>query len=297
MAERDFSNYEAGDRLYELGNGVVPRVAELIHFTLDEEPNDIQLSELVGKLGKDKVLQNNEPPVELDIETSARLVEDSGVQKAVSRSLWTSDETVPGDVDAVIVTGAVANWQDRTAKLLIAKSRRGFEPKRVYLPTGNRVMNSATEIVNRNVVGFRKKHNDELPTENQYAEAIIAPRLEKAGLNVEVIPYATKDGAEIANRFIVQHTELISPHKKITVARVANAGIQLAVQIRRSARQIALGFDYDQTDPQLFVMTDRFPIAKTAQELKQSKEFQSPFTALRQVVLTGRYLVKEGLLK
>jgi hypothetical protein len=76
----------------------------------------------------------------------------------------------------------------------------------------------------------------------------------------------------------------------VAFARVANAGIQLAGQFVRASRDS--GFNGNRFDPQAFVLTDTFPIARTPEEAKNPKEYQNPFTGLRQIAVTAKELVQ-----
>ena len=45
----------------------------------------------------------------------------------------------------------------------------------------------------------------------------------------------------------------------------------------------------------MFVLTDTFPLATNSDEIKNPAEFQSPFTALRQVALTAKLLAEAAI--
>jgi hypothetical protein len=295
-AERDFSSYYLGDDVYELAHSVIPDIAERLELELTDEPTTEVLGELVGKVGKNKVLRSNEPVQAIDLPTAVSLVERSGVQKPLSRSLWSPDELLPATGSkATVVTGAVANWQDRTATLLINAGSVQInrdEGKRVYMPIGNRVMGtpeSPSEVAHPRVVQFKAEYG-ELPTEAKYAEHFLVPLLEAAGYSIDLLPYETGNGDEIAAGFVAERPELFMHGTKLTFARVANAGIQLAVQFRKAARELTPVFDGDLLRPDMYVQTDTFPLARTAEQVANAREFQSPYTALRQVVLTAKLL-------
>src|SRR6185369_9215526 len=97
---------------------LIPEIGEVFEVDLGEQPSTEALGELVGVIGSNKVLQENLPRVQSVLDTNgealdiaANWVERSGVQKALDRSLWLPFETP--QVNAIIATGAVANWQDR----------------------------------------------------------------------------------------------------------------------------------------------------------------------------------------
>jgi hypothetical protein len=300
-SERNFNSFHLGDNVYELAGGLIPEIADRVGVPLGEQPSSESLGALVSVLGTNKVLRNNEIVSTIDLSQAARFVEKSGVQEALQRSLWHPKglSRLPISYDATIATGGVANWQDRTAQLIVSDSViHTFTP--VYLPTGNRIMNSPSEVKNENVTDFMDLFGA-APTESQYAEQYVAPILERAGVRVDVIGYDTQNGDEIAQRFILANPNLFEPgnpwdlfeeptRTRLNFARVANAGIQLAVQFRKAAQAANAEFDVDRGDPQVFIQTDSLPVAQTETQLTMLREYQSPFTALRQVALTAKML-------
>ncbi|HLC91558.1 MAG TPA: hypothetical protein VJC09_00740 [Candidatus Saccharimonadales bacterium] len=298
----DFSNYELADvqgerGVYDLADGLIPEMAEVFGVDIGLDPSTEALGNLVDKIGKSKVLQENIGHVQevLDtkdngLEVAADWVDRSGVQKQLNRSLWIPGLVTPDPVDAIVITGAVANWQDRTAGTLERWALSRLEDPKVYIPVGNRVMNTPTEQTNPNIALFQGNHDGEYPTEAQYAEEEIAFRLTSKGFGVEVLPYETSNGDDIAAAFVAERPEIFGEGKTVVFARVANAGIQLAVQFRKAARHQNIQFDPGHTRPQAFVLTDQFPVARTDEESKNPKDFQNPMTAIRQVAVTAKML-------
>lgn len=297
--ERDFANYYLEDDVRELAHGLLPEMAEVFEVDLtemdgDEGPSSEPLGKLVGAIGAKKTLRENEKGAkawlsqqtgseEAALNQAADWLERSSIQQALNRSLWTPHITPESDTP-VIITGAVANWQDRTAALVAKMS-----PRQVFLASGTRNMNTPTEMANPNVLSYEYT-NGVLPAEHGYAFTFVKPILEEAGHVVQDIQYVTESGDQIADGFVMRHPELLEG--QIIFARVANAGIQLAVQFRNAARKVQPDFDSDPASPQVFVLTDRFPIARTPQQAANAPEFQNPFTGIRQVALTGKLLVE-----
>ena len=283
MAERNFRDFELGDDVYELAGGVIPDIAERLDMKLSTEPNSQELFQLVGALGKNRVLRYNEDVVAIDRSDAAALVDRSGIQRQLSRSLWTPGiRPTDENIDAFVITGAVANWQDRAAELLTWGSSRV-----IYAAAGNRVMDTVTEKTNHNVQRLRAKDH-RYPTESKYVKRVIAPRLEESGHAVVASRYLTKEGPVLATRFFERYPDLLD--KRVAFARVANAGIQLAAQMRTAARAISPEFDADPKDPQVFIMTDSFPLAYLEAQEADPRRFQKSATALRQLVLTAKLL-------
>lgn len=287
----DFSNFELGANVLELAGGLLPEMAEVFEVDLGQGTAE-DIGRLVGAIGTSKVLQENISQVQEKLGTDQEGINiagdwlyRSGIQKALNRSLWTPELQAP-DHSAIVITGAVANWQDRTQRLVSGELvvRGGGE---VYIPIGNRVMDSTTEKPNRNIEEFFTNEG-RYPTETEFAETFIVPILESAGGDVSLKAYDTKNGEEIAERFFDEET-LLFAGGYITFARVANAGIQLAGQFVRAAR--SSGFDTNPNDPQAFVITDTFPIAENDIELENPAELQNPFTGIRQIAVTAKEIV------
>ncbi len=304
VAERDFSTFELGDNVYELAGGLIPEIAERLNFELDNAPDPQEMYKLVGVLGKNKVLGANEEVDAIDLETAADLLDRSGVQKPLDRSLWTPDLKIgdlgPGPAFTVI-TGAVANWQDRTTKLVAEAIGEGTLGPEVRVVTGNRVMGKIkSEQVNLNVEKFYVEHG-RYPTESEFATRYVLPVLNEAGAQAILTSYDTDSGEKLADSFSrsiklseedheVSYEKLFEPDIPVTFARVANAGIQLAVQFRQAIKaNVSPKFDSEEA-PDVFIRTDSFPIAKTEEQKADSTNFQNPYTGLRQAVLTAKLL-------
>ncbi len=289
MAEQDFHNFELADlaagreTAYTLAGGVILEAAERLDVELPAEPSSESLGELVGKLGKNKVLRANEEVTAIDRETAVELVERSGVQKELHRSLWTPG-TSADELDYVVMTGAVANWQDRAVLHVQDVVPRDTG---VIVATGIRVMDTGTEQQNPHIVDFHEEHG-RYPTESEYGLTYVVPELRATQQSIIAETYDTGKGDEIAARLFMDHPFLLK--QRVGFVRVANAGIQLAVQMRTAARAIDPRFDADPENPQVFVLTDAFDLARTAEEEAKPHAHQKAITALRQVALTAKML-------
>jgi hypothetical protein len=295
VAQRDFSNFELGDNVYELADGLIPEIAVHLDMKLGEEPNSEDMFKLVGKLGKNKVLRDNEEVTAINLKTAVNLLARSRVQKPLNRSLWTPEIGPFDDEDSLtIITGAIANWQDRAARLVKTGVETGMLSGKVKIVTGNRVMDRPTEKTNTNVQMFFDEEG-RYPSETQYASDFVLPeigaRIGNGGATL--VAYHTAKGDELAANFARDNKEMfdgVTP-MPITFARVANAGVQLAVQFRSAIREHAdPSFDEDHGSPEAFVLTDSFPIARTEEEIADPANFQSPYSGLRQAVLTAKVL-------
>lgn len=285
-SERDFSNFYLGDSVYELASGVVPEIAERLDVTVSREPHSAELQEIMTKVGQNKVLRQNEEITAIDRRTMAELLEVSGVQRALRRSLWTPDlDASASNIDAVVMLGGVANWQDRTAKV-ISKGRK-YKDTPIYLLGGSRVMDTPTEVTNPNIAAFHETFR-RYPTEARYIASVIAPRLKRVGHQVMVNTYDIKNGDEILWKLFEENGHLF--FARLALARVANAGIPMAVQMRDAGRSGFKHFDTNPKKPQTFVITDEFPVSKTEKQDSNATKYQKAATGVRQLVLTAKKL-------
>lgn len=292
--DRDFSNFELGDNVYELADGLIPEIAVHLGIRLGDEPNSDDMFKLVGKLGKNKVLRDNEEVTAINLATAANLLARSGVQEPLDRSLWTSDlqpvDSESGYSGMTIITGAVANWQDRTAKLVADGIKNGTLPRRTQIVAGNRVMDSKSDRTNPNIEEFYNAKG-RYPTETEYAGTFVLPHITEADGIISLTSYDTKDGDRIASNFVRDTKISYQDGAPIIFARVANAGIQLATQFRGSIREYAdPEFDSDPKNPEVFIRTDSFSVARTPEQVQDPVHYQSPYTGLRQAVLTAKML-------
>ena len=279
-----------------VAGGLLPEMAEVFGVDFDPEHAAQSLTELSGAIGKSKVLQDNIGQVQEVLGTdqdglsiAADWLERSGVQKALDRNLWTPGSQTPRDVGAIVMTDSMANGQDRTTALLQRWAEQGRsrdELPRVFLATGNRIMDTKTEVTNASVEQMYDVMG-RYPTGYEYGESVVRPTLVSAGYKVTIIPYDTANGSEVADRFISDYPAIFGG--EIAFARVANSGVQLAGQFRRAVH--ARGWNFDTAEnPQVYILTDEQPIARNEEELSQSRRFQNPHTGIHLAVQTARNL-------
>jgi hypothetical protein len=285
VEQRDFSSFELGDNVYKLAGGLIPEIAESLEVSLGGEPNSDDLQSIMEKVGPNKVLRDNAEIQAIDRDSMVELIERSGIQAPLSRSLWTPDVPAVWDtVDAMVLVGAVANWQDRAVNAALVDELRN---KPVYVLGGTRLMDTATEKPNSNIDRLHEKFR-RYPTEAEYAASVVTPRLVAAGRNVLATPFNTADGDTILDTFFETNPDLLEA--SIAVVRVANAGVLMALQMRAAAQKHSPAFDTNPEVPQTFIITDTLPVARTDDEEKDAANYQKSATALRQVVLTAKKL-------
>lgn len=295
VEQRDFSNFVLGDDPRLLADGLLFRVAEGVQIDIGDQsdiPDPEKLSTLVARLGVGKVLRDNLAPRDVwDLDEAAGLVDVSGILEPLDRSLWTPEIKTP-DTAVRVVTGGVANWQDRGLELLIGREERG----KVIIAAGSRVMSSATELNNPNVIELHARVRDgrqHYPTEATYARTVVKLPLEEAGYEVIFERFDGEDNEGILRQLPNRHIAL--PSGQVAAVRVANAGVQLACQLRGSMARVSPRFDSDPGNPQQFIITDGFPVATAEEQLDDPVHYQSPYTALRQIAVTGKLLAEAAI--
>lgn len=286
--ERNFATFHLGDNVYELAGGVIPEIAERLDVQLGSEPNSADLQAIMDVVGRNKVLRNNEEITAIDRTTMADMVEGSGIQSALHRSLATPERTVtaPEDVDTLLIKSAVGNWQDRAAGA-VPDEVQGLP---VYTIGGLRVMDTPTEVANPNVQAMHQKLG-RYPREAEYIGQVIGRDLASRGHNVipqEAGQYQSEVGDELLEEFFRNNPELID--QRVAVVQNANAGVLMAIQMRAAARRVDASFDTWGQRPQTFVITDSLPVARTDVQQEDSRHHQKASTGVRQLVLTGKKL-------
>lgn len=289
---RNFADFYFDDDVCRLADGLIPELSHRAGLTAEGETPDLEkIGRLVGILGKNEVLRDNVEVEFLSLAEMAGYAERSGVQTRLDRSLMRPDRSTPGDIPR-LVTGAVANWQDRARNLLVQEAPLLDDYATIHLAVGNRLMDTKTEVPNPNVADFRDRYG-EFPTEGMYAARYVVPHLIKAGYGVHLNTYDSGDGARIAANFVSDNKELFVPGNPMAYVRVANAGLHLALQFRAAARRIRPDYDGRVFGPDVYIKTDSLPLAWTSDHAAQPTSYQAPQPALRQAVLTAK-LLKEA---
>lgn len=277
--ERDFGTfYFMEDNVYELAGELIPEIAERLEVPIADEPNNEDLQRLMGAVGRNKVLRANGEIQAIHPEEMADIIERSGVQNELRRSLWTPEKGVEG-TEAVLAVGGVANWQDRTARIIT-----GAPDAPVHLLGGSRIMDTATEKSNPNIARIYEKVGF-YPSEAQYMGSVVLSQIVEAKQSATVHRFDTDNGDLMLEEFFKKNPALLKQH--LLMARVANAGVVMALQMRNAARKLNPTFDSNPADPQVVIATDSFPVAHTEEQRKDVPHYQNPATALRQVVLTA----------
>ncbi len=280
-SNRNFADFYLPDNVYQLADGLIQEIAERLDVKLGREPNKADMQEIMNKVGPNKILRHNEEITAIDRATMADMIDRGGTQAAFNRSLWTPEIEADDDtVDAVVEVTCMGNWQDRAADATPTR----LKGKPVYSLGGIRVMDTATEIVNPNVVGVREVLG-RYPTEAEYAASVIIPKLTLVGFSVSPQHYPSRNGDELFKLLFENNHDLLE--KRIAIVRNANAGVISAVQMRTAARRFNPDFDADPKRPQVLIVTDYSEVARTDEQEADSRNFQKTDPGIRQLVLAG----------
>jgi hypothetical protein len=294
VSEHNFRDFHFHDNVSQLAGGLLPELAERAGMEIEGDLTVDQLGQLVGVLGKNKTLRdaNTFLTVEEMATYAIRAHRDrdavEGEERPIDRSLNDPERAVPENTPRVM-TGAVANWYDFSTDHLVDKVSSLTGDVTVHLVMGTREMKQPTELANKNHQAFRAAHNDQLPTEQQYGEVYIAPRLEAAGYKVEPLKVDSQKGEEIAEFFVANRPELFLPDKRLSAVRTSISALQLVLQMRRASRVITGNV------PELFFEAAARPIAINQSQVEQPIKFQAPQPASREAALDGKLLLMEQL--
>ena len=294
--EYDFSTvrleqvYNNPNIVYELGKGVIPELATAFGIELDEQANPDNMGALIDAIGPKKTLRDNETQVESVLEdavpTAANWVDDSGIMVPIDRGLWQPEQSTPEDT-ALIVMGGVPNWIRRSAMRAIDAPQTD-----VVIAAGGRVMNRPTDLANEFVQEFIGK-NQRKPTESEFFDRYYKEVLEQAGKNVSIVKSDATFSHEVFRDMFNDKKLQGLIDRNLAGVRVANAALAMALQIRLAGRELDPGFD-SEDDPQMFAISDEFPLARTKEDAKKPNEFQSPVTALRQIPVAAKELLNQN---
>lgn len=285
----DFSNVSLANVqqnpnvVYELGDGVIPKMAQEFGFELDDRANPDNMGKLIGVVGPKATLRDNKTILKDAIPTAAGWVEDSAIMKPVDGGLWTPDIPTPQDASLVLM-GGVPNWIRRSTERAINSPQTD-----VVIAAGGRVMESGSDLANSDVKEFIAD-NDRSPTEAEFFDRYHRESLEAAGKSVTLFSSEAAGSADILSELFAQHPELLE--QKLAAVRVANAARTMALQLRLAAKTAHAGFD-GQDAPQMFAISDKIALAKTPEQAANPAEFQSPVTALRQIPVLAKELLSQ----
>lgn len=287
-SQRNFNTFCLGDNPALLAEGVLHVVATEMDVPIGtgREP------ESWNQLAQTLTSQNKELREVFPVRRAATLVESSAIQIGMDRSLRTPGIATPSGVD-IIMLGAAAGHQDRTASLL-GRRQQTLNPNRVWLPAGQRIMNSGENRSNPRVNALVVR-NGEYPTEFDYANDFTVPGLQTAGYNADAIQLLrthSTSSRDVVGEFAQRHPEVFESGRKIAAAHVANKGIQLALELRAAGREVNPVFDADPHEPQIYVVTsEMLPLASADSELR-NPHYQSPYAVLCQLATTAALLAE-----
>lgn len=263
------------DSVYEIGNGVVPEMAQAFDHELTERPSVENLGNLISIMAPEKELQKNiafiqEKLEATALETSTSWVDRSGLLLPTARWYMNPEtSTEPRNFDVAVITGGVRNWMVRRAERLLPELDKVDQ---VLLVAGNRSMNTT-----------EGPDVEEGMTESDFMGGIIQGLLANAGAEVELVRVDSKIGNEIMEAT----AEHIKNSDSALISSNAGAWVQNAGQLRRALQNRYESFDEDGS--QLFVVSDHFPLGTG---IEPTATHQNPYSALGIILRNTQELIR-----
>jgi hypothetical protein len=323
QAEITFPTYSVGiNNVNEIGataatleEPVRPGVITEIKTVFGYEGDDLR--GLIGHVAPHKTLQDNTefakeklsaPGVQELInypgKSAGEIANDwgrrTGLQAPVYRPFMFNPAGAPNGApykfDVAIIPERVPNWLERMADSAIRFSRA----HRFGLMA---LASSEREIGPDETPGVEAGTSAE-----SYMQQAIVPRLESGRIrtevendrpgvpntfdSIELLKTGGKNGDEVmanaANMLADRGIDL--PTAKIIVFSVAGNWMQTGAQARVGLQSVEAGFDANRWNPQLYVVSDSFPLGITGEEPKTTH--QNPFSAIGNI-LRGAMLLDE----
>lgn len=284
-SERNFSNYQLGDNVYELAGGLLPEIADTMSYDLGGQPTAEALQGFVGHIGPAKWLQDNIGVVRQRLgadgdalSIAADWTERSGIMQPLYRNFTTPEMRTPLEIDTAVIGSGVARWMLRRVNQLrtlheVAELKTG----EVLVAGGSREMKESEHPFVANLATAIGK----LPTEAQFSSLVMVPRLLQEGFNAKAVAPNTQVGDAVMEAVAYE----MSRDGTVLVVGNAPAGIQSAGQFRLAAQKVESDFDVD--GGQLFMAADSLPIARHGEG---PATHQNPYTALGQIARNALFL-------
>lgn len=280
----DFSNYDLRTvNLYEIGNKVIPTVAELANVELGEQPNEASLRALIKAGGPDKDLQKNiglvRDKLGADaVKTMTQWVEeDAGLLRPLNR--FYVQDSQPADIDGrhAVIGGGKARPMLKRAFVALTLPVASTQ---ITLFGSQNVMAEADHTL---VGHYMSIHDGELPTENDFMREYIKPLLEVAGHKPDLLETGSASGTKALGELFAERPGLLSD--PIVMPSNMPAARQVAGQFRRAAILADNSFDSEGT--QLLIKSDSIPLARKGES---PETHQNPETAIAQMCRDALYM-------
>lgn len=295
----DFSNFEIEPLrgrsrnelytgVYALGRDLLPEIADGLEISqLSANPSTEEIQRMIGEMAPHKTLQDNigfvkerlgyEDDPRRATDYVADQIERSGALKPLRRA-FREEKELPEEVDAIFMTGGIANWILRRRNLVEQLDASLCED--VYVAVGNRVMSPTEHALVRT---FERQYGHQ-PTEAEFMSKYVNFALGMGSHNVATTTADTRVGDEVIDTLLDRVPYILDG----TVLAVGNAPntIQSAGQFREAAQRVNPDFDEGE-NPQLFMIGDTIQVARHEEG---TATHQNPFSALGQIVRNALYI-------
>lgn len=310
MRRRNFATFEAGDDVRSLGYNFLRDLAKDVSVEIEDCYEDpYQLEVLAATI--DGLTDNGTQPVEeLSIGRASVYVEQSGILNFEPRGLHTRhyEEIDEKDAAAWVIDTSHATWLDRAVDLMLPHRKRLKVPQTIFVP-GQRLMDGEDEALNPNVASYKRSHEGEPPTEEEYCNWYVRKRFCERGFDDQYHQIDTDD----VNELDPEYTELLDEignldetvlpyialfrgredleNEDIFARGVGAASIVLACRLHIGGR-LGSGKHYDSSPerPQVIMRPLLSPLAVNEADLTDPG-ILSPYTALSSVARAARWMI------
>ena len=301
IADRTFADFrwneEEGrfDDPRKLAGGVLREVASVLGIDIGrtDEPDPRELDVLVNALDPDSQGLRENP--DLTLEKAAWLVGRSRILAPLDRWVRDPKTPIPEDHDVVLVaTGGTASQQDRTRNLLAGMAAG----RHIVVAAGNRVMDSPVEQRHPNV-RYYQQGGRTWPTEAEYTNAFVVPELQPpVARSANTLVTGGLSGSEVVAAILEDAAsrghDLHTTRSRIAAVGVGGTAVPLALELRRAARSLSGGEEFDSGLPQMFVRASPGRAAITPEQLNNLSEFDDPYLALREMARAAVLLAEQS---
>lgn len=296
--QRDFSNFQLADNVFELANGLLPRIAETMNFHMPYTDNSVGervyipgeqvLRDFVGATGPDKELQKNIGELtdalgDDAVEVTAGWIEtESGMMIPADR-YFARPKSAPKKVDKGVFGGGVFRWPLRRTVLGMSLDPEMFEDGLTLYGSTRLVKPGEHQLARR----FERIHGH-MATENDIMKEYMKPMLELAGHKVDVVEPETANGDKALDYLFGKNPGLLG--KSILMLTNTPNSIQAAGQLRLAALRADIRFDSN--GDQLSMKGDGAPVARHGEK---PDTHQNSISAVGQLARNSLFIYLNGL--
>jgi hypothetical protein len=281
----------APEKLYEVADGIIPKLADAFSYELDAYPNATNIGRLIGAIGPKETLRDNVTGVEQvlgsedAIGLAHKFVVQSGIMDKVDGGLWLPNQKAPDDA-TMVVMGGVPRWARRSLDVAVDSPQEDL-----VIIGGPRRMDNASDVGDV-VVQQLTQSNEVAPTEGEFLKELIEGEYADALASKRVHLFMADHSASSG---LLQQFFERNPHyadRQLIAIRVANAALTFAYQLRLAARYVNPHFDTELRH-QMYARSDEIQLATTKEQINDPAHYQSPVSAIRQIPVLAKEILSQ----